>query len=90
MTITVYKQKTTNKIFLIQKKIPKKDGDFFLQNHEMRPKIESRNSGDQELWNHEMRGSPVFTRPIEITQQLSTYMLVITKICHSTAIKMSI
>ena len=66
MTITVYKQKTTNKIFLIQKKIPKKDGDFFLQNHEMRPKIESRNSGEHELRNHEMRGSPVFTYTHEL------------------------
>ena len=25
----------------------------------MRPKIESRNSGDHELWNHEIRGFPV-------------------------------
>ena len=25
----------------------------------MRPKMESRNSGDHELWNHEMRGFPV-------------------------------
>ena len=32
-------------------------GDFFLQNHELRPKIESRNSRDHELWYHEMRGS---------------------------------
>ena len=34
---------------------------FFFQNHEMRPETESRNSGDQELWNHEMQGSPVLT-----------------------------
>ena len=26
----------------------------------MSPKIESRNSGDHELWNHEMWGSPVY------------------------------
>ena len=32
---------------------------FFLQNHEMRPETESRNSGDHELWYHEMQGSPV-------------------------------
>ena len=25
----------------------------------LRPKTESRNSGDHEFWNHEMRGSPV-------------------------------
>ena len=34
--------------------------DFFLQNHEIWPQTESRNSGDHELWNHEMRGFPVF------------------------------
>ena len=33
--------------------------DFFFRNHEMRPKMESRNSGDHELWNHEMQGFPV-------------------------------
>ena len=46
MTITVYKQKTINKN---EKKNPKKNLKFFLQNHDMRPKIESQNSGDHEL-----------------------------------------
>ena len=33
---------------------------FYLKkNHEMRPETESWNSEDHELWNHEMRGSPV-------------------------------
>ena len=27
--------------------------------HELRPETESRNGGDHELWNHEMRGFPV-------------------------------
>jgi uncharacterized membrane protein YgaE (UPF0421/DUF939 family) len=59
MTITVYKQKTIDMNFKkkIQKKLPKKKKNlekkisltFFLQNHEMRPKIESQNSWDHEL-----------------------------------------
>ena len=46
---------------ILKKKIKKKKKilDFFLQNHEIWPQTESRNSGDHELWNHEMRGSPV-------------------------------
>ena len=68
MTITLGKQKTINKNFKkkIQKMFPKfyffsgkKKLDLFLQNHEMRLKMESQNSGDHELWNHEMRRSPV-------------------------------
>ena len=70
MAITVYKQKTINKNWK-QKKNPKKNSEkkisekkfffwiFFLQNHEIWPQTESRNGGDHELWNHEMRGSPV-------------------------------
>ena len=65
MTITVYEQKSINKNF---KKIPKKFSvfffcfflsDFVLKNHEMRPKIESRNraSRDHELWNPEILSS---------------------------------
>ena len=42
-----------------EKNNKKKKLNFFLQNHEMRPTIESRNSGYHELWNHQMRGSPV-------------------------------
>ena len=66
MANPVYKPITKNKNL---KKNPKKDSkkknlpktnfdffDFFLQK---RPETESRNSGDHELWNHEMQGSPV-------------------------------
>ena len=63
MTITIFKQKIKKiRIFLkIKKNFRKKRKksekkfffwiflDFFLQNHEMRPKIESGNSGDHEL-----------------------------------------
>ena len=45
------KKKFQKKIFFL---------DFFLQNHEIWPQTESRNSRDHELWNHEMRGAPVF------------------------------
>ena len=53
MTITVYKQKLYIISFLnIQNNFQKKkknSENFFLQNHEMRPKIESQNSEDHEL-----------------------------------------
>ena len=71
MAITVYKQKTINKN-LKTKKNPKFffwnffflgffsekswNGEEFTK---LRPETESRNSGDHELWNHEMRGSPI-------------------------------
>ena len=43
--------------------------DFFYQNLEkgeftkLRPETESRSSGNHELWNHEIQGSPVSTYP---------------------------
>ena len=47
MAITVYKQKTSKSW----------NGEEFTK---LRPETESQNSGDHELWNHEMRGSPVY------------------------------
>ena len=68
MAITVYKQKNIDKNLKKKKK-----WDFFLKKlgffsekswygeefTKLRPETESRNSGDHEFWNHEMRGSPV-------------------------------
>ena len=70
MAITVYKQKTMNKNFekKIQKICEKQLFFWFFSSKswngeeftKLRPETESRNSGDYELWNHEMRGSPVY------------------------------
>ena len=68
MAITVYKQKTLNKIFFLNFR----NFFFFLfsfsifflfQNHELRPKTKSQNSGEHEFRNHEMWGSPVIRGP---------------------------
>ena len=74
MAITLYKQKLSIKVKNL-KKIPKKIlkkiffGGFFLSKSwnggeftKLRPETESRNSGNHKLWNHKMRGSPVYLK----------------------------
>ena len=54
MAITVYQQETMNKF---KQEKPKKNLFGFFSSK--RPELESRNSGDHELFYHEMQGSPV-------------------------------
>ena len=55
MAITVYQQETMNKFK--QEKLKKIYVFGFFSSK--RPELESRNSGDHELFYHEMQGSPV-------------------------------
>ena len=74
MAITVCKQKLSKIVENLKffQKISKKKfffGFFFSKSWnggeftKLRPETESRNRGDHELWNHEMRGSPVLVNP---------------------------
>ena len=75
MAITVYKQKAIQnswKSEIFSEKISEKKFFFWIffskswnegEFTNLRPETESRNRGDHELWNHEMRGFPVFGLP---------------------------
>ena len=72
IAITVYQQKAIQnswKFEIFSEKISEKNFFFWIffskswnegEFTNLRPETESRNRGDHELWNHEMRGFPVY------------------------------